>query len=292
MHDFKDKCGYCDLHVHSYFSDGTLSPTAIVDSAAEIGLRAVALTDHNTTAGLEEFTCAAEARGIEAVCGVEFSTDYGERELHVLGLFIEPCHYPEINARLEAMHRRKDESNRLLIKSLRERGLNISYEEVQSSTKGHINRAHVAAVLFEHGYASSVKDAFKKYLDPRVGIYVPPKRLDVFDTIKFIESIGAVSVLAHPFVSLDGEEDVSRFLTEAVPCGLSAMETRYSTYSEQTERAALRLAERFSILESGGSDYHADKKPDISLGTGRGTLAVPYSVLKALKKKRDKNRVG
>lgn len=278
----------CDLHVHSYFSDGTVSPTDIVENAVKIGLSAVALTDHNTTAGLEEFSSAAAARGIEAVCGVEFSTDYGDRELHILGLFISPSRYPEINERLRILHERKDESNRRLIAALRERGMNIDYDEVLATARGHINRAHVASVLFEKGYADSVKDAFKRYLDVRIGIYVPPKRLDAFETIEYIESIGAVSVLAHPLVSLDGACEVERFLALAKPHGLSAMETRYSTYSEEQERTARAIAEKFGLLESGGSDYHADKKPDISLGCGRGSLKVPITIYSALKEKAQK----
>lgn len=286
----KKMVGACDLHTHSYYSDGTVSPEFIVKEAARIGLCAVALTDHNTTAGLCEFSAAAQEEGIEGICGVEFSTDYADRELHILGLFIKPQYYPDINLRLEAMHARKDESNRNLIADLQGLGMNISYDEVINTTHGHINRAHIASFLYERGYASSVKDAFSRYLNPSVGIYKPPKRLDVFETIEYIESIGAVSVLAHPALSFGSMDQIETFIKEAKPHGLSAMETRYSTYSESETSALIALCEKYSLLESGGSDYHAEKKPDISIGCGRGELFVPGEFAEILKDKAYKNR--
>ena len=282
--------GACDLHTHSYYSDGTVSPRFLAEQSARLGLSSVALTDHNTTAGLAEFAAAAKECGINGICGVEFSTDYGERELHIIGLFIEQKHYSDINLRLEALHRRKDESNINLIQDLKKLGMNIDYDSVASTAKGHINRAHIAAVLFERGYADSVKDAFTRYLHPSVGIYKPPKRLDAFETIEYIESIGAVSVLAHPALSFDNMEDVEAFIKEAKPHGLSAIETRYSTYSDTQELALISLCEKYELLESGGSDYHAEKKPDISIGCGRGNLLVPGQIATALWEKAQKNR--
>jgi predicted metal-dependent phosphoesterase TrpH len=274
----------CDLHVHSTFSDGTLTPEQLVCEAERCGLSALALCDHNTVAGLPTFLAAAEGKSVEAVPGIEFSTDYNGVELHILGLFIKPEHYETVTTLLEDFRRRKDQSNCDLVKALSAAGYVLDYESIKAATpNGQVNRAHIAAALFEHGYVESVKDAFKRLLAPKHGFYKPPERLNAFDCIRFIKSMGCVAVWAHPFLSMDGEEEVREFLKEAVPCGLDGMETIYSTYDEAQTKAAASIAEEFCLKQSGGSDFHGANKPDISMGTGRGGLHIPLSLLQRLK---------
>lgn len=276
----------CDLHTHSVFSDGTWTPQQLVDEAERIGLAAIALTDHNTVAGLPDFLAAAAGKKLEAVPGIEFSTDYGDRDVHILGLFLKPEHYRPITELLSDVQRRKDQSNRELAEALTRAGYPLDYDEMKAATPdGQLNRAHFAAELTRLGYAQSRQDAFDRLLRPERGFYRPPKRMSSFEAIDFIKSLGAVAVWAHPYLTL-GAAQVPIFLEEAVKHGLDGMETVYVTYDEPTIHLAKKTAARFGLKESGGSDFHGDNKPDIRLGEGRGTLSVPMEFLHALKLKK------
>ena len=272
----------CDLHAHSRFSDGSDTPEQLVELAVHEGLKAVALTDHNTVAGLPSFVEAARSRGVEPVPGCEFSTDYNGVELHILGLFIEPRHYAAVTALLEDAQREKERSSQNLVAALVAAGYDLNYDAICQKTSGQINRAHVAAALMEAGYVGSVQEAFRTLLGKNHGYYVPPKRIGAYDCIRFIKSIGAVAVLAHPFLELDGAA-LRAFLPQAVEAGLDGMEVVYSKYSPETTAEAFAIAAEFGILPSGGSDYHGVNKPDIALGSGRGNLQIPYAWLKELK---------
>ena len=277
---------YCDLHTHSVFSDGTDTPEQLIELAAQAGLSAVARCDHNTVAGLPDFLKAAQGTTVEAVPGVEISTDFADKELHILALYVQPQHYAAVTELLAEGDRRKEQSNIDLVAALNGAGYALSYEEIKAKTpKGHINRAHIAAEMLRLGYVESVQDAFRTLLSPKHGLYHPPKRVDAYDAIRFIKSIGAVAVLAHPFLSMD-ETLLRAFLPRAVEAGLDAMEVYYSKYDEETTRLAAQIAGEFGVLPSGGSDYHGGNKPDISMGTGRGDLRIPDSWLAWLKKRK------
>ena len=281
----KSAHGYCDLHTHSTFSDGTCTPTARVEEAKAAGLSAVALTDHNNMGGLSEFIAAAEAAGITAIPGIELSTDHPLGELHIVGLFVGPEHEGAIKEALTELSRLKTESNMALCAALSAAGYPVSYDAILASTpNGHVNRVHIAAALCEGGYVGSVDEAFSGILSEKHGFYKPPRRPDAIKTIRLLHEIGVVSVLAHPLLSLD-EAALRTVLAEAVPAGLCAMETQYSTYTERESATAARLAREFSLLESGGSDFHGDRKPDIAIGRGRGNLMIPVSFAEALEER-------
>lgn len=274
---------YCDLHVHSVFSDGTDTPEKLIRLAEEVGLSAVALCDHNTVAGLPDFLTAAQGGEVEAVPGVEISTDYAGKELHILALFVKPEHYGVVTQLLAEGDRRKEQSNIDLVDALNRAGYALDYAAIKAKTpQGHINRAHIAAEMTRLGYTESVQAAFKTLLSPKHGYYQPPERISACDAIRFIKSIGAVAVLAHPFLSMD-EALLRTFLSQAVECGLDGMEVFYSKYDEQTTALACQIAGEYGILCSGGSDYHGDNKPDISIGVGRGDLRIPKVWLEKLK---------
>lgn len=275
---------YCDLHTHSNYSDGTFTPKEIIEAAEAIGLNAVALCDHNTVSGVPEFLESAKGKKVKAVAGIEISTDYGETELHIVGLFIDPESFDTVEAFVRPMVQKKEDSNRLVIEKLRAGGYDIDFNEIKSKTlDGRFNRAHIATELTEKGYTKSVGDAFATLLSRESEFYVPNKRIPTFEAIEFLKSINAVAVIAHPFLDLN-EEELEIFLPEAKKHGLDAMEVLYSTYDEETTRKANELAERFGLLKSGGSDFHGTRKKDISLGIGYGTLAIPFSVCEELKK--------
>lgn len=278
----------CDLHTHSTFSDGTCTPEEIVSAAEALGLTAVALCDHNDVDGLPRFLRAAEGGRAAAVPGTEISTDYEGTELHIVGLFVPESGCGAIRALTERMRRSKAESNLTLERRLRAAGYMVDYSALKAShPETAINRAHFAAELMRLGYVKSVSEAFETILAPGAGFYEPPEFTDVFEAISLLREIGAVPVLAHPLLKLDAA-GLERFLPRAVKCGLLAMETRYPLFDAADERTADAAAEKFGLLPSGGSDFHGKNKPDIRLGTGRGTLNVPDEWYEALREAAEK----
>ena len=275
--------GLCDLHAHSTCSDGTFSPTELLKEAERVGLRAVALTDHNTLTGLPEFLEAGRNSEVETVPGIEFSTEYLGKELHILALFVKETHYEVIGHRLEDFQRRKEESNRALVAALAAAGMEIDYDAIRRAARGSVNRACIAAAMVKKGYITSVKQGCATVLSAGGGFYVPPKRPDALETVAFIRELGCVSVLAHPFLNLD-EKQLQHFLPMAKEQGLVGMEVLYPMFSLAETELAAQMAARYGLLPSGGSDFHGKNKPHIALGRGTGDLRVPVEFLDALKK--------
>lgn len=273
----------CDLHTHSIFSDGTCTPAQIIQLAVEQGLTAVALTDHNTVSGLPDFFQAARGMPLEAVAGIEISAMHGEREVHILGLYLPPSGWGILQDSMVEINRRKEESNRMLVQALKENGYPVDYEALAARTPNHhINRGHIGAELVRMGWAASVRDALYGILSEETGYYRPPERMTAMETLRLICQAGGVPVLAHPFLNLT-EGELRQFLPVARDAGLAGMETVYSLYDDQTALCARNLAREMGLKESGGSDFHGTIKPDIALGTGRGNLYIPHAFHQGLK---------
>ena len=217
-----------------------------------------------------------------AVPGVEFTTADNGIELHILGLFINPETHYTINSYIDKAATLKEESNYRLVKRLQEHGYDITYVEILENSKGHVNRANIAAELVKKGYIESIDWAFKNILHKDYGLYEPPERLSSIETIRFIREIGAVAVWAHPYFHMTFDQ-AEEFLPRAVAAGLQGMETIYSTYDDATTEKAKEVCRRFGICESGGSDFHGANKPKISLGKGFGNLRIPYEFYERLK---------
>lgn len=264
---------FCDLHTHSIYSDGTYTPDEIINEALKLDLSAIALTDHNTVDGLTEFISSARGKNIDVVPGAEFSVDYNGVELHILGLFIDPEHFDKVSDLMASVNKRKEESNIDLIESLRSIGFDLDYSAIKAATpNGKFNRAHIAAAMVEKGYISSIKEGFETVLSKNAGYYKEPQRLTAQEIVDFISSVGAVSVLAHPFLNLNKSELVE-FLSTIK--GLDGMECYYSAYDETTVNKSIRIANEFGLACGGGSDFHGATKPDIKVGVGKGDLKVP-----------------
>lgn len=274
----------CDLHTHSTCSDGSDTPAALVRLAEQAGLSGIALTDHNTVKGLQAFMDAGRESSVVTVPGCEFSTDYGGTELHIVGLFLPERAWPQAGQYAARLHSGKQRSNELLIERLRAAGYDITCEEAEAAAPDAdtFNRAHVAGLLQQKGYVRDRKEAFATLLHESRGFYTPPARPGSLETIAFIKEIGGAAVLAHPFLNLDAA-GLAEFLPQAKARGLDAIETRYSEFDAETTEAAAALAERFGLMQSGGSDYHGSVKPDIALGTGKGSLCVPFAFLEDLR---------
>ena len=280
---------YCDLHTHSVFSDGTWTPEETVAEAERLSLSAVALCDHNTTLGLSRFIAAGRGKNVKTVPGAEFSTVHGKHKIHLLGLYIPEEAFEPIEEMMREDVRLKEESNVNLARALCDAGYPVDYEEIKrKSPTGRVNRAHFAEALRNAGYARTIDEAFSTFLTTSRGLYIPPRRRDTIDMIRELTALGAVPVLAHAFLNFTYEE-LEVFLPEAKAAGLVGMECIYSTYTEEETAQSFALAERFGLLPSGGSDFHGDRKPDISLGTGRGELRVPAEFEEALRKLKIEN---
>ena len=279
---------YCDLHLHSYYSDGTCAPSEIVSRAKELGLSCIALSDHNTVKGLTPFLDEAEGQGIDAIAGIEFSVDYKGRELHLLAFGIDKKYFDEIEGKMDEYLKIRERSNREMVDALRGDGYLIDYDEIlQKSGNGYINRAHLAAELVEKGYCSTVREAFASLLN-KDGPYFRPRVFpNVFEMIEYIGEIGAVSVLAHPFLQFN-ESELREFLLEAKKHGLCGMETVYTEFDGEQTALARAIAQEFDIIESGGSDFHGSTKPDVAMGVGFGNLRVPVSLAEAIKERINK----
>ena len=265
-----------DLHCHSNFSDGTLTPTELVELAQKQGVSALALTDHNTSYGLKEFMEAGKNSDVITIPGCEFSTEWRGKEIHIVGLFFKEEYWQEIEDFVEMMHIAKRNSNERLIANLNNAGYMVTAEEAAALTDGEdFNRAHIARVLMAKGYVASVAEAFDNLLKEGKGFYTPAKRITSIAAIRFIKIYGATAIMAHPLLNLTYSE-MLEFLPEAKEAGLDAIETRYTEFDEEMTYNATRLAENFGLKQSGGSDFHGKTKPGINMGTGRGNLFVPY----------------
>ncbi len=269
---------YCDLHTHSYYSDGTDSPSKLIELAQKANLKAIALTDHNTTLGLNEFCESAKGSLVTPICGVELSTEYSGFEVHLLGLDLPKKSLNSVTDYCNDYLKRKKQSNIELVERLNEKGYKISYYELEKHTKnGLVNRSHIAAELVKNGYVKDVFTAFDKLLAEKAGIYKPCKRFDIFEAISFLKEIGAVPILAHPLLNFN-EKDLVQFLPIAKKHGLLGMETVYSKFDDATINLLKKIADQNGLLQSGGSDYHGDYKPGFFVGIGKGNLKVDYTL--------------
>ena len=278
-----------DLHTHSNKSDGSYSPAELVDYAVEKGLGAVALTDHDTTDGLAEAMARAEELttsgkpSVEVIPGIEFSTKLDSQDVHVVGLFIA-YDSPAFRTRLQEFVDSRTNRNIKMCRNLQEDGIDITYEKLQAENPDAvITRAHYASYLLEKGYVKSRQEAFARYLGDHTKYFVPREKVTPTQAVELILAVGGVPILAHPPLYHMGNERLENLVASLKEAGLMGIEVLYSTYTNQDERDMLRLAEKYDLLKSGGSDFHGKNKPNIDLRVGFGKLFVPEEFLTAIK---------
>ena len=273
-----------DLHVHTTASDGTDAPAAAVEKGHAIGLRAMAVTDHDTVSGVAEAVETGKRLGMEIIPGIEVSSDYRENNVHILGYFIDPAS-PALRPVLEWVRAERDERNKKIVALLSADGFDISLEQLNREYPDAVlGRPHMAEHLMRRGYAASVKEAFDRYLGEGGKYYMPKRRISIARAVEVILAAGGVPVLAHPLQYGYPEDEVVAMIEHAKALGIRALECYYSEHSPEQQAWLLSMAEKYGLGVSGGSDYHGTRKTHISLGTGMGGLCVPYSVLENLKK--------
>lgn len=281
-----------DLHVHSICSDGSLTPEALVVRATEIGLTAMALTDHDTLAGVETFCQATRATNgaLEGIPGVEMSADWPEGTLHVLAYFFEG--FGEgLEGVLERMRDGRGGRNREILKRLQALGMDLTWDDVEAQAAGGVvGRPHFAKIMVDRGYVSDMREAFDSYLAKGSEAYVDRFRLAPRDCVREIHDAGGVAVLAHPFTLGMTPEAMEAFLSEMVEAGLDGVEVYYPEHSEDQVKTFRALAEQFHLVSIGGTDFHGELTPNLQLGIGFGSLEVPESCLEDLRHRWQRQR--
>ena len=286
-----------DLHVHSNKSDGTYTPSQLLDYAMEKGLAAIALTDHDTVDGLDEIIEYAKilrcrqtslepvpgANIPEIISGIEFSTEYEGRDIHILGLYIDHKS-AEFEKPLQDFVNSRIIRNEKMCRLLQEAGIDITYEKLCAEYPDSvITRAHYGSYLLKYGYIRNIHEAFEKYIGDNCPYFVPREKVTPQDAVQLILKAKGVPILAHPPLYHMSDSRLDKLVATLKDAGLMGIEAIYSTYSSGEERDMRRLADKYDLLISGGSDFHGENKPNLDLGTGYGKLYVDYSVLESIK---------
>lgn len=279
-----------DLHVHSSASDGTFLPAELPGLAAAAGLRAIALTDHDTVSGIKPFMAAAENTTLEGIPGVEISSGFMGREVHILGLFIDPDN-ADLQNFLTNIRGFRNQRNELMILKLQALGYEITMEELQAAAGGEsIGRPHAAGILIQKGYFKRNQDVFDHCLKRGATAYCPRKLPGPASTIACIHRAGGVAIWAHPvYHNKFARSHVRGLIRRLKELGLDGIEAHYPGFTPAQHQMLLEFAGEYDLVVSGGSDFHGTNIPDIKLGSGYGGLAVPVAVLEQLRSYRNAN---
>jgi len=275
-----------DLHVHSSVSDGSYSPAQLIDVAAEQGIGVIALCDHDTTAGITDFTRYGSIKHITAIPGVEISATWENGNCHILGLGISNNHEP-LESTLVQIREARSNRNLRIIKKLNSLGIGITFEQVQDMTEGDIiARPHIARAIHNSGYVASVQEAFDRFLAKGAPAYVDRFRLDPQPAVQLLHDAGAIPVLAHPSQLQVGIDVLDGLIQRLKPCGLMGLEV-YTPYSSEIDIISYTtIAEKHNLFVCGGSDFHGETKPDHRLGyyqTGKPIPEQCAEIIKSLK---------
>lgn len=265
-----------DLHVHTTASDGTYLPAEIVRMAILSGLRAIAITDHDSLNGVPEALAAADGTDLTVIAGVEMSTDVKDGEVHILGYFLDPADQ-NLQGLLTTLRNSRTERARRMTENLTRLGVPITMERVlELANGGSVGRPHVAQALKEAGHVSSIQDAFSLYIGRTGPAYVERYRLTPAEAVGHVRRHGGVAVLAHPkFVP-----NVPTLLPGLAAAGLAGMEVYYTGYSDEEVASLGAMADRYGLVRTGGSDFHG---PGVQLDAKLGGVAVPYRAVEELR---------
>jgi len=275
--------GRIDLHLHTAFSDGSLSPTEAVTLGHTAGLAALAVTDHDTIEGLSEALATGTRLGIEVIPGIEISARFEGREAHILGYFID-WNDTTFLERLEQQRASRHHRNPLVVEKLNQLGVELSYEEVIATAgSDSVGRPHIAQALLHKGHVRSIQEAFDRYLKDGGSAYVPRVLPDAREVIRWIREAGGVPVLAHPQWVKPQHLPLLTVCRSLKDAGLVGIEVFYSTHTKRQISEFLEISRTLDLLITGGSDFHGSAKPDIRIGYGKGDLKVPEKLLDPLR---------
>lgn len=280
---------YIDLHTHSTASDGTFPPREVVRLAKERRLKALALTDHDTIAGLPEAVTAGQELGIEVISGVEISAKHLQGSMHILGYFLD-YENDRLAQRLAVLQQARKDRNPRIIAKLNQLGIPLTMEQVERiSGGGQVGRPHIARALYQGGFVRSLQEAFDIYLGNNGRAYVSKFRFSPEEAIAMIRDARGIPVLAHPFtLGLETSETLRPLLKELMALGLAGIECYYPEHSSGQEGLYLFLARELGLLITGGSDFHGDNKPEVNLGRITCAPLLVYDLVVAMKQWRER----
>ena len=277
-----------DLHMHTTHSDGSYTPRDLIRYAKKKGLDCISVTDHDTMSSFEECSDEAKKQGIELVPGIEISAQFEPGTLHILGYFLDRNH-PGLRTTLEEIQKARRERNPEIVKKLNELGIPVTYEEVQAESGGkQIGRPHFAKVLLKKGAVSSLEEAFDRFLGKGKPAYFDKRRLGSAESIRSIRAAGGVAVIAHPKQMKLDEEDLAKELERLVDEGLGGLEVYNSCQNREEAALYKRLAKRFNLFVTGGSDFHGANKPDVDLGWLGDGVTLGYEVIEAMRERTER----
>lgn len=273
-----------DLHTHSNFSDGTMTPTELVSLAQYKKISALALTDHDTMAGTDEAVLAGVKMGVEVIPGIEMSVNHDQYEYHILGYWADAGNNVLAAALLRLQGARADRNDKILAK-LNALDIPITAEELQVvSEQGQTGRPHIARILIDKGVVKTMSQAFDQFLKKGEAAYASRFSYSASEAIALIRQAGGLAVLAHP---AQNDPELSRLptiLAELAPAGLDGIELYYPTHSNKMKKKLRVLAAQHDLLLTGGSDYHGDVRPGTSLAGGKN-IFVPPELLEKMKER-------
>lgn len=273
-----------DLHLHSIFSDGTHTPTELIGLAQSRGLTAVSVTDHDSIEGVAEAMTAGEEAGVEAVAGIELSVVFNDHHLHLLGYFFDHTDL-EFQDKIAVLQDARSIRNKKIIAKLQGMGIDISEDEVEKvSSTGQTGRPHIAKVLVAKGVVRSMDEAFERYLKKGAGAYASRFVYNGAEAIEIIKKCGGLVVVAHPAQIVSGYQELQLLVGKLVDCGLDGLEVYYPTYSANTRKNLKKIAKRYDMVISGGSDFHGDVRPHTDLAGGKN-VRVPEEILEEMRQR-------
>lgn len=270
-----------DLHLHTTYSDGTLTPTELVDLCASQGLKSIAISDHDSTEGIPEALVAAARHDIEIVKAIELSTDVPGSEIHMLGYFIDTDDV-SFQVLLKKFRAGREDRGRKMVEKLNDLGVDISWEQVERIADGaSVGRPHVAQALIERGYVEYKKEAFDQYIGRSGPAYVERMRLEPEEAVQVLLDNGALPVMAHPlYYERKDIEKLESTVASLKEAGMVGLEVFYGEFSDDEVEMLKRIAEQYDLIPCGGSDYHASGNPG---EVQPGTAGPPTSTIEALR---------
>ena len=269
-----------DMHIHTVESDGTYTPEEIMMRAIKNNVIALAITDHDTVAGIESGKKIADRYGLEFIEGIEISCNVGDLEVHVLGYYLN-LQDKVFLGELEVLEKARDERNRKIIEKFEKLGIIVDTEELRKLAPGKIiSRVHFANYLLEKGIVTSKNEAFDKYLGRNGAVYVPKENFPPERAVKMIKENGGFASLAHPKLITLNDEVLNNLILKLKECGLDALEAQYSSFSKIERQKYKRLAKKYDLLITGGSDFHGENREGVDLGDA----GLEYSQLEKIKK--------
>ncbi len=265
---------YVDLHIHTTISDGALTPKEVIEYAYKEGLVAIGITDHDVTDGIEIAQRTASKYGLEVVPGVELSSDYGKKEVHILGYYMD-CEDEEFQKKLALFRKARYERAEEMVKRLKSLGMEIDFERVEEiAGKGSVGKPHIAQVLVEKGYVSSIPGAAWKYLESGGPVSVPKYKLRPSEAIDIILRAGGIPILAHP-----AGTRVDELIPQLANNGLMGLEAYDAKNPPSIADYYITLARKYGLLITGGSDCHGKAKGEMRIGK----VKAPYEIVEKLK---------